>query len=197
MNVGDLKAYKTELYTALSRDLAEFEKNFLLLSTGIFAFTISFIKDIVKIETAINLCSLYTSWVFLALAIGLMMFTFVLSANASDEITKTINQFQITHQIFDNAAIVPDAQVPTIKQDTYVIWNRAKKRLRVTRYGAIVFFIAGILFLIFYVSSNITSENAKSKKSEAVAPIKDSILTIKDTVMMNAVDDSLRIKFKK
>jgi hypothetical protein len=46
MNVGDLKKYKDNCYTALSRDITEFEKNFLFVSAGILAFSTTFIKTL-------------------------------------------------------------------------------------------------------------------------------------------------------
>jgi hypothetical protein len=86
MKVGDIQKYKENLYSALSRDLSEFEKNFLLIAAGLLTFSITFIEQIVTLETAEFLFLLFLSWFLIALAIGLMMFTFLQSAYACDKI---------------------------------------------------------------------------------------------------------------
>ena len=49
MTVAELKKYKDNLYGSLSKELSDFEKNFLLITGGTLAFSITFIKDIVKV----------------------------------------------------------------------------------------------------------------------------------------------------
>ncbi|GEO05170.1 hypothetical protein AAE02nite_28340 [Adhaeribacter aerolatus] len=162
MTIKELKEYKARLYNSLSRDLAEFEKNFLFISTGTLAFSITFIKDIVKIETAIYLQLLFTSWGFITLATGIMMFTFIRSAYASDKLWFAVDTFQIQQNKFNDADTITQAEATTIKSQTNTILKSSKVILRRLRYLAIACFILGLIFFGYFTGVNIYQENQKS-----------------------------------
>lgn len=169
MTVEELKKYKDNLYTSLSRDLSEFEKNFLLISGGILAFTITFIKEIVEIESAILLICLYISWGFIIFSIGLMMWTFLRSSIASDSLWYEVDTFMLNNKLFKNEALLNDDQILEVKQKINDIFYRNKKKLRHCRLVAVVSFIIGISFLSIFVSINLNLENKPStKKSEQI-----------------------------
>jgi hypothetical protein len=164
MKVKDLKDYKSNLYTSLSRDLSEFEKNFLLVSGGILAFSITFIREIVEIEAAEHLILLYLSWGFIITAIGLMMFTFLKSSNASDILWKNVDNFIISNELYDDESDLENDQITTIKSRVNNIFYKNKNTLRIIRFGAVSTFIIGLIFLAFYVAINLNNENTRDKK---------------------------------
>jgi hypothetical protein len=159
MTVLDLKKYKDSLYTSLSRDLSEFEKNFLLISGGILTFSISFIKEIVKIDQALYLPMLYISWGFIIISIALMMYTFLKSSIASDELWTTVDDFIISNRLYKDEVELTDDQVDRIKNAVNSSFYSIKKTLRILRYFSVASFIVGIIFLAIYVSINLTNEN--------------------------------------
>jgi len=163
MTVSDLKKYKDNLYSSLSRDLSEFEKNFLLISGGILAFSITFIKEIVSIDKANFLILLYISWGLIITAIGLMMITFLKSAGASDKLWSAVDNFIITNKLYKDEDVLETEQVDKVKKDINNIFYENKKHLKIIRYISVASFIAGVTFLAIYVSINLTNENNKSE----------------------------------
>jgi hypothetical protein len=189
MTVSDLKKYKDNLYTSLSRDLSEFEKNFLLISGGILAFSITFIKEIVKIDEASCLILLYISWGFIILSIGLMMFAFLKSSIASDELWSIVDDFIISNQLYKDDDILNDNQVNIIKHDVNVVFYRNKKKLKIFRFISVASFIVGITFLAIYVSVNLSNENKNKSKNKA-----DIInLCITDSIVVCHNNKSIKI----
>lgn len=166
MTVSDLKKYKDNLYTSLSRDLSEFEKNFLLISGGILAFSITFIKEIVKIDSASCLILLYVSWGFIILSIGLMMFAFLKSSIASDELWSIVDGFIIVNKLYKDDDVLNDDQVDKIKNEVNVVFYRNKKKLKIFRFISVASFIVGITFLAIYVSVNLSNENQNKSKNK-------------------------------
>src|ERR1700680_891113 len=102
MKVSDLRDYKKNLYGSLSRELSDFEKNFMLIAGAILTFSVTFIKDLVNIETAQYILCLFIAWSLIAISVGLMMFTFVWSSNSSDAIWKITDDFLIKINKFDS-----------------------------------------------------------------------------------------------
>ncbi len=168
MSVKELKEYKTRLYGSLSRDLAEFEKNFLLVSVGLLAFSITFIKDIVTIETAVLLPMLTLSWTCIGLAIGLMLFSFMRSVEASNTIWYAIDDFQHTHNLYVETQLLTTEQTLALRKETADLFRESKAALKKMRYWAINSFLAGIAVFFFFISINLFREQGRSK---AASPI--------------------------
>ena len=103
MTVADIKKYKDSLYSALSRDLSDFEKNFLLIAGGVLAFSITFIKDIVEVPQSAFLPCLFIGWALFALSVGIMMLTFIKSAYASDELWFKVDAILLEIDKIDDA----------------------------------------------------------------------------------------------
>ncbi len=164
MTVSDLKKYKDNLYSSLSRDLSEFEKNFLLISGGILAFSITFIKEIVSIDEASCLILLYISWGLIIVAIGLMMITFLKSSVASDKLWSAVDNFIITNKLYKDEDVLETEQVDTVKKDINSIFYKSKNQLKRIRFISVASFIVGVTFLSVYVSINLTNENKKPEK---------------------------------
>jgi hypothetical protein len=179
MNVEELKKYKDNLYSALSRDLAEFEKNFILISTGILAFTITFIKDLIKIDETELIFLLIMSWILIIISIGLMMSTFIMSAKASDDLFKEVDDFIIQNSLFDNSTVLQNQQAMDIKTRVNQTFYNSKYKLRQLRMSAVICFILGIGVLSFFVYFNLAKQTKKSiiKTNQTTIIIKDSINT--------------------
>ncbi|MCW3109079.1 MAG: hypothetical protein JWQ09_3585, partial [Segetibacter sp.] len=137
MNVEHLKKYKDNCYSALSRDLTEFEKNFLLISGGILAFSITFIKDIIKVSEADCLIFLFVAWGLIIVSIGIMMHTFLKAANASDLLWKTADDFIEKHSLYDDVMSLSDTQCKEVKENINAILYPSKSYLRSLRKCAV------------------------------------------------------------
>src|SRR5690242_15929499 len=118
MKVEDLKAYKSSLYSGLSKDLADFEKNFLLIAAAIFTFSLTFIKDIVKISDAQYLFVLFIAWGFSALSVGLMMYAFLYSVNTSNLLWKVVDDFLIAKDLLKEGVTLSEDDGTVIKKTT-------------------------------------------------------------------------------
>jgi len=183
MKVKELKDFKNNLYSSLSRDLSGFEKNFLLISGGILAFSITFIKEIVKIEHATCLPCLYISWFLIIVAIGIMMYTFMFSAKSSDNLWKLTDDLIIQHRLYDEDILLTPDQCELFKSGINTMFYSDKRVLRNMRYSAITAFIIGIGFLSYYVGVNLTRENQQYKTTSQAASKsiqKDTIKIITD-----------------
>jgi hypothetical protein len=188
MNVGDLKKYKDNLYTALSRDLSTFEKNFLLIASGVLAFSLVFIKDIVKIDDSINIWLLLVSWILLSFSVGLMMITFLSSASASDKLWKCVDDFLLNNSKFEDSEVLTNEQTREIKEKTNFIFLDSKRILRLMRYTSASLFVLGCLCFSLFVGINISKEKFNKKFNETQKNMK-----IK-TNNAEIIIDSLRIK---
>lgn len=179
MTVLDLKNYKDNLYLALSRDLSEFEKNFIFISTGILAFTITFLKDIINIEHSSLLWLLLFSWFLIIFSIGIMMYSFLISARSSDLLFKEVDDFMIENTFFKNDQELGENKSEEIKQRINSIFYPSKKRLHRLRNFAVGAFIAGIAILSLFIYINLTNRVLKrpAEKNSVTIQINPTKLT--------------------
>ena len=191
MLVSDLKNYKDSLYAAFSRDISEFEKNFLLISGGILAFSITFIKEIIKIEQATSLLLLFLGWAFIIVAIGLMMFTFLRSAVYCDNLWKVTDDFLTTNQLYDETTALTVLQIDFITKQINTLFYESKLFLRRLRYGAVSFFLLGLILFSSFVGTNLVKEKRSKQK-----PNSSKIISIKiDSLEFISTDSSLNFKY--
>jgi hypothetical protein len=158
MKVGKLKDYKDDLYKAMCRDLTEFEKNFLLIATGLLAFSITFIKDIVKIEQSTGLWILFIGWGTIIVSITFMMFAFLKSAWDSDDLTRIADEYILSNNLFDDEADLTLDQWKAWRQPLTDRYLKSKRQLKRIRIFAVSFFIAGMIALSTYVGNNLLHE---------------------------------------
>lgn len=156
--VKDLKDYKKELYSSQTRELEAFEKNFILISSGLLAFSVTFIKEIVKIEKATMLFFLFSGWGLIIIAIALMMWAFLKSANASTELSAHVDEFLASKDKFDPADTLSRDDMKEYKTSSSELFTKNKKTLKLLRYCAVGSFIAGVAFFSFFVSYNLMQE---------------------------------------
>lgn len=154
MKVSDLKGYKDSLYASLSRNLSDFEKNFILISSGILTFTITFLRDLLNQGNSECKQMLIIAWVLIILSIGIMMFTFLYSARASDELSKVVDKFILNYSLFENDTMLSNEQTKEIKEETDKRLNDSKQILFNLRIFSIVFFLVGVILLTFFVFLN-------------------------------------------
>lgn len=195
MSVKELKEYKSRLYGSLSRDLAEFEKNFLLVSVGLLAFSITFIKDIVKIETAVLLPLLTASWTCIGLAIGLLLFSFMRSVEASNAIWYAIDDFQHSHNLYVESQLLTTGQTLALRKQTADLFRKSKEGLQKMRYWAIRSFLAGIGIFFFFISINLFWEQGGKKTSPIILKLDPETKEISiegNTLILN--DSTLYLK---
>lgn len=188
MTVEELKNYKNSLYSSLSRDLDAFEKNFILISSGILAFSVTFIKDIVKIEDATFLPILFLGWLLILISIGLMMFTFLSSVNGSNELWKIVDDFIVSDKLYDKSTVLTDAQDIDIKTKTNGALFKIKEKLKNLRDKAIWSFLLGVLLFSSFVAINLWKENIAESESKTINEI-----TIKTGETVTKTKDSIVI----
>lgn len=200
MKASKLNDYKSSLNSALSRDLSEFEKNFILISGAILAFSITFIKEIVKIEHAQILWLLYTSWAFIIISIGFMMFAFLKSAKDCDKLWKVTDDFIIANKLYDDDANLTIDQADLIKKQINTPFYESKSQLKIFRNIAVASFIVGVVFLSLFTAINLSFENkstidktVNSQKNETIL-VEHNNQTIK--LILNHGKDSTFIEFK-
>ena len=155
MTVKELKEYKGARTADLNRDLSEFEKNFILIASGMLAFSITFIKDIVKLDQSICILLLFIGWLLIGVSIGLMMYAWLYSSNKCHELWKIADQF-----INENKLFIDDDKILTLKGSIDNCFSPAKKALNTLRQGAIGSFLLGISSLAIFIGTNIINERA-------------------------------------
>lgn len=165
MKVADAKKQKDNLYAALSRDLSDFEKNFLLIAAGVLTFSITFIKDIVNITDAHWLFLLFLGWGGFAFAVGLMMFTLIHSAYASDEISFAIEDYLQQNDKWEPKEDLTRDQGIAIRQKAEKIFKARKRQLKRLRYWSIGTFLVGFVLFGIFVAENLSCEAASPKKA--------------------------------
>lgn len=197
MTVKQLQEYKSALTSSLSQNLDSFEKNFLLIAGGILAFSVTFIKEIVKIENAIDLRWLFIGWGAIILSVTLMMITFVYSAWASNQIWKIVNDFYLQQQKFDDVETYAPADLTPVKKSADNLLFTSKNYLFGFRVAAIITFLIGITSFSYFVGVNIDQENADAKSTK-ITNQKKSTITIKkgDSVITTVVDTVITAKKK-
>jgi hypothetical protein len=193
MKVAAAKKYKESLYTALSRDLSEFEKNFLLIAAGVLTFSITFIKDIVNIDKATLLFFLFAAWLAFALAVGLIIMTFLHSAYTSDEISLIIESYLQDCGKLEEEDVLEPEQTTELRQRTRTLLLECKNRLKNMRVAAIFAFLVGFTSFGFFVGYNLTQEQQRKKEEEAKtirigkgvhsAKVGDWTLTLQDSAV--------------
>lgn len=197
MKVEDLKIYKDSLYSSLSRDLDAFEKNFILISSGMLAFSITFIKDIVKINESIYLPLLFLGWLLILLAVGLMMFTFLSSVNGSNSLWKIVDDYIVQNKLYDKTRDLTPSQDEFIKEATNEELYRIKNRLKTLRKAAIWCFLFGVLFFGSFVSINIYRENEsknKTTRNEFAIKMEQKVIITNDSIVITKPKPNIKTK---
>ncbi len=184
MKVKQLKEYKDKLNDAASRDLAEFEKNFLLIASGLLAFSVSFIKDIIHLNEAEILLVLFISWFFLIVSIGSMMYAFIQSSNYSDLIWAKADKFLLKINKIDNDDDLSEQEALEIKKKMNRILSDSKKKLKKIRYTSIYLFLIGLLSLCCFIGYNLILNKFQIKKETP------TILRIPSSSCPNSINTS-------
>ncbi|MEO5985117.1 MAG: hypothetical protein ABIP80_06395 [Ferruginibacter sp.] len=161
MTVEELDVYKKELNAAFSRELSEFKKNFLLIAAGILAFSITFIKEIIKLDSSNYLYYLFCSWGLIIFSIALMMLTYLKSAKERDVIWKQVDDFIIDDELYTKDIKLNIEQTHKIKTAVNATRYREKKELRGMRLTAVGTFIIGLISLALLVPLQVKEQQQK------------------------------------
>jgi len=194
MKVGDLRKYKEALSAASSRDLADFEKNFFYVAVGILAFSITFIKDIIKIPQATCFFLLWLSWILICTSIAIMLFAFLASSTASEKIWTIADDYLMQHELFDDESVFSEQGYLGIKTQINKQREDSAKSLHYQRIAAIIFFVAGIILFGSFVGINLYRESTASpvKKQVEMKTKNKSVRLQADSVLLN-VNDSITL----
>jgi hypothetical protein len=193
LTVKEIKEYKGSLTADLARDLSSFETNFILLAGGLLAFSITFIKDIVKIQDAQGICLLFLGWLLLAAAMGIMMFTWLYSSNASHEIWRRADSFMNANRLFKDDIELTDIQAEELKKQINDYFLPAKRNLKQLRNGAVIIFLVGLTAFAAFVGSNLVKENQTKPPTGGETRY---LLFGKDSLKINSSDTILILKRK-
>lgn len=164
-------------YLKLSKDeLTEFDKNFFFVTAGIFAFSVTFIKDIVNIEFARCVIFLFLSWICTGVAIGCIIFSFYFSSLVYQKIAEALSPSDLKDSnIKDASSNSKDISKKDKDSIDKIILTNTKisKDLRLL---SIITFLGGLLFLFVFLLINFYfSNNPKDKESNSL-PSKESTL---------------------
>lgn len=191
MKVSDLKNYKDGLYSAFCRDISDFEKNFLLVSGGLLAFSITFIKEIITIDKAVALFLLFLGWGLIIISIGLMMFAFLKSATFSDKLWEKTDDFIIANQLYHDDTKLTTEQIDTVKKEINELFYEGKSFLKNLRYYSVSTFLLGLISFSLFVGINLVKEK---KIAQISNPAK--VISIKiDSLEFRSTDSSINFKY--
>lgn len=191
MTVQEIKEYKGDRTADLARDLSSFETNFILISGALLAFSITFIKDIVKIQDAEHLCLLFIGWALLAAAMGIMMYAWLYSSSASHQLWKIADDFMIQEKLFKNETELTDVQVVNLKKAINDYFLSVKKALSWMRNIAVTAFLGGLIGFSGFVGTNLLKEN---KTTKPVAADTRTLIFGKDSLKINGADTIMILK---
>lgn len=190
MTVEEIRKYRGSIYATFTANTESFEKNSVFLSTGLLAFSITFIKDIVKIETAEFLWLLFVSWGLIILSIGIMIWYFLASATGSDELWKIVDDSLTDNKLYDSATIVSEEYAHDLKLKTNKKLYDLKKSSRLKRKLSLWIFLAGVLTFAIFVSWNLINENRKPNTLKIINKSKCQIY-IKTNKLDSTISDSI------
>ena len=193
MKVSVITQYKAKLYESLSKELSDFEKNFLLISGAVLTFSLTFIKDIINIQSASCLCLLLLSWILMIVSIAMMMYSFLYSAKSSNKLWKNSDDFINNNNLFNEDTDLTESQVLQYKQDRLLIFNESISFLSCLRNWAVVFFIISISSLSCFVSINLLNENKNKFPKTTINYFASSK---QDSILILTKDTDYLIKFK-
>ncbi len=164
MKAEKLLKFKTTISSDSAREIDNFEKNFLFLSTGFLSFTLVFIKDIFKIAESECIFLLQLSWGSLIISIGLIMFTFLKSQWDCDKAWNYLDDQLTTLKIDEDDDLITKEAYLEIKYNINNRLSSSKKHLKNIRMLAICFFLIGLTLMAYFI--NINFYNTKSNENE-------------------------------
>jgi hypothetical protein len=149
--------YRDQAWEDINTSSDEFDKSLLTFSSGALGLSLAFIKDIVKLESAIALNWLYLSWAFLTSCIVLTIFSYRFSILAQRKHLDDLEKYYLKD---DKTAL-----------NKKTVWSRA---LTICAWGGAIFFLAGVLATVVFVYLNVSQEHKMSnqKVTEGRAPLK-------------------------
>lgn len=162
MTVEEIRKYRTSLHATFTANTETFEKNSVFLSTGLLAFSFTFIKDMVKIETAEFLWLLFLSWGVIMFSIAVMIYYFLSSATGSDELWEIVDDSLTNNRLYDSSTVVPSEFAHELKIKTNKKLFDLKRTSRRMRRLSLWTFFLGVLIFALFVSWNLLKENTES-----------------------------------
>lgn len=179
MTLEDLLKYKGSVSDDINAEANMFSKNFLLVAGGLLAFSITFIKEIITLNTAAYLWLLYCSWGLIIISIAMIIYTTLYSTNLSGRMVLEINDYCDKNDINDDdqkvdkegkliPIVIPKEHALAIRENNRKLLNRSKIVLKRLRAWAARFFCTGLIFLFGFITINIS--NNKQTKEKQVVP---------------------------
>jgi hypothetical protein len=169
--------YRRKVWDDLKSGTENFDKYLLTFSSGAFALSLGFIKDIVKPERAVSLGWLLTSWIFFLLCILITLISFRVSIRALELMVPCLDDFYLKGNT--------DAFDRHLKS----FWTKA---VDWTAYAAIVFFVAGLMCTMVFVDKNFRQVNKMSNDETIHKLITEDLGKGLKPVGMTHVTDGLK-----
>jgi len=169
MKLKELKQLREHYSKSSKETLIDFDKNFFWVTTGLFAFTVTFIKDIVNIKSAHWVIFLLISWLFFAFAIGFIILSYYLSAIDEGVIFNRLEHIISQYPDEENLEV----KTPKLAEDEAWKFN--------CRFLSILAFLCGILSLGIFLTINfywgndeISADKKKPQTENPLVPSKDN-----------------------
>ena len=122
------------------------------------------------------------AWGLIIIGIGLMMHTFLKSANASDDLWKITDDFIGENCLNDDEQKLTDKQCEEIRGKLNAILEPTKIKLKKSRKRAVNSFLFGIFMFALFVCINLIRENNRSSSKNNSYTIKK--LYLNDTIIL-------------
>lgn len=130
--------YRNSLHELSVNQSNLFDTQLLAISAATLGFSIAFIEKIVPKQEAIWNATLYTAWAFLLISTIAILISFQSAKNAALDYRKQVDDFY--------------NETRAIKQN---ISSKFEKYTHFLNKAAILFFYAGILFLVIFITANL------------------------------------------
>lgn len=129
----------------------EFDKNLLTFSSGALALSLAFIKDIVPLEQATHLTMLYLSWTCFSVCILATIASYFFSTRSFDRHLADLHKYYIEG---DEKALNPNNVWTSLVRNCAIVGG--------------IFFLAGFVCTVIFVSTNVAKGHTKMQEKKSV-----------------------------
>ena len=141
-------------FETLNTDQAECDKQLLALSATFLGVSLAFVKDVVPLKDAVYLWEFYGALVCLLSCVCLVLCTFQYSIHGH---FRLVNYWELKEKCLD----ATDEEKPELNGRLLKLWawlERKAGRIKLANRASLVLFIAGTVFLVIFVITNVQRE---------------------------------------
>jgi hypothetical protein len=152
--------YRRKVWEDTKSGSENFDKYLLTFSSGALGLSLTFIKDVVPIESAVCISSLIASWFAFVLCIFVTLISFRISIQALERMVPHLNEFYL------------NGNVEAFNKHLEDPWTKAVDWC--ANLG-IFFFVCGLVFTMLFVSTNIRRVKHMSERDKANISLQEGV----------------------